>query len=181
MKNTKSKINMKKKIIIPIFIFLIVGIVSGFIITNNGYILNKEEMANIGNDAIANYMINNFDIADYKIMENKIIIYYNITYVEPKKTNGKTMYQVFTQYKPFIIEKELWNTCINLTTQANCINLLVNNPEPFIWEKNEEENITITSTYLQAYNEQVRQYYKAIKVRDNAIDNELNYLFENIG
>ena len=98
---------------------------------------------------------------------------------------NETQYKVFTQPKPFIIDKSLWNQCLNVTTQETCIEVLVNNPEPFYWTpevEEDEENVTIEikSTYLQAYEEQERQYYRAREIRDNAIGNELDYLFENI-
>jgi hypothetical protein len=44
----------------------------------------------------------------------------------------------------------------------------------------EVTNRTITSTYYMAKQEQLRQYERAKAVRDNAINNELDYLFENI-
>ena len=43
------------------------------------------------------------------------------------------------------------------------------------------ENTTITSTYYQAKREQLKQFARAKIIRDNAIDNELDYLFENMG
>ena len=171
---------MKKIYMIPAFIVILIGIVSAFIILPNGYLLEKDEMANVNNETIATYMLNTFKIADYKIMEDKIIIYYNITYVEPKNNGDEIQYKVFTQMKPFIIEKSLWNTCVNITTPETCIEVLVNYPEPFEYSITVNETITITSTYFQALKEQERQYYRAVKIRDNAIDNELDYLFGRI-
>jgi len=177
---------MKKIYMIPLFAVLLVGLVSGFILYDGGYLLDRNEMSEVTNQQIQNYMENTFGIVDHKLMENRIIVYYNITYVEPtsyfnNETNEtETRYKVFTQPKPFIIEKELWNTCLNETTQQNCVNILVNNPEPFIWVIDEETNLTIKSTFLQAYEEQERQYYRAKEIRDNAIDNDLDYLFEQI-
>jgi|AntAceMinimDraft_4_1070372.scaffolds.fasta_scaffold05218_13 hypothetical protein len=183
---------MKKIYMIPLFAVLLMGIVSALIIIPGGYQLNKDEMASVSDELIANYMLNQFQIADYKLMENRIIIYYNITYVEPTfvtntETNEtETQYKVFTQLKPFIIEKDLWNQCLNITTEETCVAVLVNNPEPFYWTPEvgeDEENVTIEikSTYLQAYQEQERQYYRAREIRDNAISNDLDELFGMIG
>ena len=222
------------KIYISLIAILLIGGVSALIATENGYILNRSEMAGVGDNVIANYMVNEFGLADYKIIEDKIITYYNITYLEssqginPETNESETQYRVFTQYKPFIIQKSLWNECTNLTTEAACIDLLVNRETPFTFVENnsvvrevteynnvsnerevevydefgnvtlvtetyyelepyqvnqtfyEVTNRTITSTYYMARQEQLRQYERAKAVRDNAIDNELDYLFENI-
>ncbi len=223
-----------KKIYLILMAVLLVGGVSALVVTNNGYILNKNEMAGVSDSTIANYMANTFGLADYKIVEDKIITYYNITYLERyssfnSETNEtETQYRVFTQYKPFIIQKSLWNECTNLTTEAACVDLLVNRETPFTFVENnsvvrevteynnvsnerevevEDEfgnvtlvtetyyelepyqvnqtfyeitNRTITSTYYKAKQEQLKQYERAKAVRDNAIDNELDYLFENM-
>jgi len=42
------------------------------------------------------------------------------------------------------------------------------------------ESITIVSTYAKAYAEQFRQYERAKEIRDNAISNDLNELFNMI-
>jgi len=240
------------KLYITLIALLLVGGVSALIVTSNGYILNRNEMAGVGDSTIANYMTNAFGLADYKIMEDKIITYYNVTYLEPYSSNGETKYRVFTQYKPFQIQKSLWNKCVNLTSQSACIDYLVNRETPFVHVENisyqenvtyynnvsyEEEvtyynqtevinevevvdefgnitivnetsyievpynvtetyyvqepyqieetkyrteNTTITSTYYQAKQEQLNQYARAKIIRDNAIDNELDYLFENM-
>jgi len=167
---------MNKKIIIPMFALVLIGIVSALIVIDGGYILDKEEMSRVSNSQIANYMTNAFQIESYKIMEDKIIIKYNITYVEPT-TNGT--YKVFTQPKPYIIQKSLWNECLNKTTTANCVNILVHNEEPFIYEDG-ESNRTIISTYTKAKQEQIRQYERAKEIRDNAISNDLDELFSRI-
>jgi hypothetical protein len=180
---------------IPLFAVILIGIVSAFIVLPNGYLLEKDEMAGINNEVIATYMVNSLNIESYKLMENKIIVYYNITYIEPTEYfNGETnetetRYKVFTQPKPFIINIALWNECINLTTEAVCVDLLVNNPTPLVYEVTEDigddepmvYNRTVVSTRYLAEQEQLRQYYRSLKIRDNAIDNELDYLFENIG
>jgi len=168
---------MNKKIIIPMFALVLIGIVSALIVIDGGYILDKEEMAGVTDNQIANYMTNNFQLADYKIMENKIITYYNITYVEPTN-NG--IYKVFTQYKPFIIQKDLWNECLNKTTANTCVYILVNNPEPFVYVDENNESRTIKSTYAMAYDEQLKQYERTKEIRDNAISNDLDELFDMI-
>jgi hypothetical protein len=181
-----------KKIYLMLMAILLIGGVSALIVTSDGYILNRDEMASVNDNVIASYMVNTFGLADYKIIEDKIITYYNITYLEssqginPETNKSETQYRVFTQYKPFIIQKNLWNECTNLTTQAACIDILVNRETPFVYvtqeatNETEEVNRTITSTYYQAKQEQLRQYERAKAVRDNAINNELDYLFENI-
>ena len=223
-----------KKIYLILMAVLLVGSVSALIVTTNGYILNRNEMAGVDDNTIANYMANTFGLADHKIMEDKIITYYNITYLEPHQginpeTNeSETQYRVFTQLKPFIIQKSLWNECVDLTNEDACIDYLVNRETPFVYVENnsvvrevteynnvsnerevevydefgnvtlvtetyyelepyqvnqtfyEVTNRTITSTYYMAKQEQLRQYERAKLVRDNAIDNELDYLFENI-
>ena len=218
-------IKMKnKKIMLGILAMLIIlsTTVSAIIMLENGFLLEITEMASVTDQQIQNYMTNNLVLADYKLMENKIITYYNITYLEPTNyynpENNPTekRYRVFTQYKPFIIKKGLWNYCLNKTTPNNCINILVNNPEPFVWQTIEVNtlwddclqattltncenlllnnpvfaeqvnqgdtiiNKTIKSTYLQAYEEQERQYYRAKLIRDNAIQNNLEELFNTI-
>ena len=179
---------MNKKYIMILGLLLITT-VSAIIVTNNGYILDRSEMAEVSNQEISNYMINTLALADYKIIEDRIIIYYNITYLESESYfnnetgQTETRYRVFTQYKPFIINKELWNDCIDITTKQNCVNVLVNNDEPYtyqITENNITTNITIKSTYLQAYEEQERQYHRAKDIRDNAINNDLDELFDMI-
>ncbi len=164
---------MNKKIIIPMFAVALLSLVSALVVLDNGYLLDRSEMAGVGNSQIANYMENAFQIESYKIMENKIIIKYNITYVEPKQDGT---YKVFTQPKPFIIQKSLWNECLNKTTTANCVNILVHNEEPFVYDDG-ESNRTIVSTYAKAKQEQLRQYDRAKEIRDNAIDNDLDELF----
>lgn len=185
---------MKKIYMIPLFAVILVGLVSAFIVLPNGYLLEKSEMAGVNDAVIANYMVNNLNIDSYKLMEEKIIIYYNITYIEPteyfnNETNlSETRYKVFTQAKPFIINMALWNECLNATSAAACVDVLVNNPTPLTYEVVEDigddepmiTNRTIVSTRYMAEQEQLRQYYRAIEIRDNAIDNELDYLFENI-
>lgn len=222
------------KIYLILMAVLLVGTVSAIVATSNGYILNKNEMAGVGDNTIATYMQNTFGLADYKIMENKIITYYDITYLEPyfsvnnETKETETKYKVFTQYKPFIIQKSLWNECLNKTSQANCVDYLVNREEPFTFVENnsvirevteynnvsnereveiydefgnmtlinetyyelepyqvnktfyEITNITITSTYYLAKQEQLRQYERAKLIRDNAIDNELDDLFNSM-
>ena len=166
------------------FAIILIGLVSALIVIDNGYLLNRDEMSEVTDNQIADYMINTFQIDSYKIMENKIIIKYNITYVEPSSyinENNESVngYRVFTQPKPFIIQKELWNECLNVTTTATCVDILVNREEPFIYDDG-EENRTITSTYYKAKQEQLRQYERAKEIRDNAISNDLDELFDRI-
>lgn len=176
---------MNKKIIIPMFALALIGIVSALIIIDNGYLLDRDEMSGVTDNQIANYMTNAFQIESYKVMENKIIIKYNITYVEPtsyfnNETNTtESRYKVFTQPKPFIIDKSLWNECLNKTTTANCVNILVHNEEPFVYDDG-ESNRTITSTYYKAKQEQLKQYERAKGIRDNAISNDLDELFNRL-
>jgi len=176
---------MKKIYLIPFLAILLVGIGSAVFVIPGGYQLTKDEMSEVSDGDIANYMNNNFQIENYKLMENKIIVYYNITYVEPTKNGTETQYKVFTQPKPFIIPKSLWNECINLTTAAVCVDVLVNNEEPLnvsvgLNDNNEKEYRVIYSTYYQAMKEQIAQYKRAKEIRDNSISNELDYLFGEI-
>lgn len=175
---------MKKRYIIStlIAIIMVISLTSALIVIQVGYQLDKDEMASVTNTQIAQYMTNEFKMVDYKLMEDRIIIYYNITYIEPTNIGNGTQYKVFTQPKPFIIEKTLWNECLSLTSKETCIGILVNNPEPFNYtipnnlDEEYPEIIEIKSTYLQAYEEQVRQYNRAKEIRDNSISNDLDDL-----
>lgn len=172
---------MNKKILIT----LILGILSiagifGYVVLDNGNImLEDSEFSQVTNQQIANYMEHNLVITRYTKDNEKIKIYYNITYVEPTHDENNS-YRVFTQEKGFAIGLDLWSKCLNLTSQSNCKNILVDREEPFIYEiqveENMTENMTIYSTYYKAYNEQVRQYQRAIEFRDKLNYNELDDL-----
>lgn len=161
------------------------GAIAIITLPNGDKILSDEELADVTNNQIRNYMENNLEITRHKLLDEKIIVYYNVTYLEP--THVDNSYKVFTQEKPFKISKELWEKCINKTTNQNCRDYLVDRETPYyliennsIVEGNEITyeiiNTTIKSTYLQAYEEQRRQYFRAVEFRDNAISNNLEEL-----
>ena len=171
-----------KKIYLTLIIgiFLLAGTMAFIILENGNILIEEDEFAQVTNNQIENYMENNLQITRYKVLNDKILIYYNLTYVEPTQNKNES-YRIFIQEKPFTINIELYNKCINKTSLSNCKSILVDNEEPFIYNETigEEINtITIKSTYLRAYEEQMRLYKKAIGYRDKAIYNELDNLGE---
>jgi len=176
---------MNKKIILTIalgFIILASASVFAIITLENGTkLLEKGELAEVTNNQIANYMENNLDMTRYRVLDTKIIVYYNITYVEP--TNG--MYRIFIQEKPFKIPIELWQECLGQASKATCKTILADREEPFEYDPGEIDEITnetmtrtIYSTYYKAYQEQMRQFERAKTFRDKAIYNEMEELGE---
>lgn len=173
-----------KKIYLTLIIgtFLLAGTLAFVILDNGDILLEKEEFAQVTDNQIATYMQSVFKLTRYKVMDDKIIVYYNLTYIEPTQ-NENFSYKVFIQEKPFKIDINLYNKCMNVTTLEVCKQILVDNEELFVYNEtiqngNETEinTITIKSTYLQAKEEQIRLYEKAIGYRDKAIYNELDNL-----
>lgn len=176
--------NKKYLIFMLIGVFL-VTIVSAGILSDG--ILTKDEMAGLSNAQIGNYMEGNLNFVKYTEVEDNNFYYWNITYLEPttwfnNETNqSEKAYREFTQAKPFKVSKSLYETCLTLTSNANCKGILITNEEPYNWTRIEDDETVSTiikSTYLMAYEEQSRQYEKAKKIRDNAINNileDLNY------
>lgn len=183
---------MNKKIITIaiIGILLLAGVTAIITLENGDKIIESSELSQITDNQIANYMNNSLQITRHKLLNKKIIVYYNITYLEPMHVNNS--YRVFTQEKPFFISIELWKKCLNKTTKSTCKNLLVDRQNPYYLIENitrerelengtiiteyKETNTTIKSTYLQAIEEQTKQYDRAIVFRDKAINNELSEL-----
>lgn len=179
---------------------MLAGVMAVVTMQNGNKILGDDEFANVTDDQIQTYMENNLEMTRYKLLDEKIIVYYNITYIEPTHSSytyndseniTHTLdkpYKVFTQEKPFTISTDLWERCINKTTKQNCRDYLVDRETPYYLVENasivegnettyEITNTTIKSTYLQASEEQDRQYERAIVFRDKAISNELEELF----
>lgn len=193
-KRRKNKMN--KIIIMLLGIFLLTGVTAIVTLSNGNKILSDDELASKTDEQIQSYMENNLEMTRYKLLDEKIIVYYNITYVEPSHSSyfdnstNETIdkpYRVFTQEKPFTISKEIWEKCTNKTTKQNCRDYLVDRETVFhlvenvsITEGNETTyeitNTTIKSVYLQAQEEQIKQYARAIKFRDKAINNDLEEL-----
>jgi hypothetical protein len=112
-------------------------------LSDGSRLLGKDELKDVTNQQIATYMENNFAMTRYKVLDDKIVTYYNITYLEPthsdytyNDSNNIThtiedTYRVFTQQKPFVIELSLWELCINKTTKENCKNYLLDREIPY--------------------------------------------------
>ena len=171
---------MKKKILLMLVlgtIFLAgAGVIAWTVLPNGDIIIEQNELAQITNQQIANYMINQFDISRHYVADDKIIVYYNIVYLEPLHMNGS--YRVFTQEKPFIIKETVWDFCMNLTNdkQNVCVEYLVHKEtitQYNITSGNETETLEIKSTKYKAMQEQIRQYHRAVEFRDKAIYNQL--------
>jgi len=177
----------RKKYLIVTLMFLLVGTVSAIITLENGdKIVSDAELQQTTEQQISNYMDNTLEMTRYKIVGDNIIVYYNITYLEPTHVNDS--YRVFTQEKPFKISGELWELCINKTTNQNCRDYLVDRQTPYylvenntIVEGNETTykitNTTIKSTWLQASEEKNRQYTRALEFKSKSINNDLDELF----
>jgi len=175
---------MKKKLLIALVfgMILLVGTVTAIITLDNGdLVLENGELAGVTNNQIANYMENSFDLTRHKVMDDKIIVYYDITYVEPTH-DGAESFIVFTQEKPFKISIELWNECLSKTDKDSCKTILVDRDTPFVYDTGEVDDLdepimrTIYSTYYQAEQEQLRQFERTKTFRDKAIENEMEEL-----
>ena len=164
---------------------MLVGVMAVTILPNGDRILEKEEFSNVLDSQIQTYMENDLQITRYKLLDEKIIVYYNITYIE--QTHVNDTYRLFTQEKPFIISIDIWELCINKTTKQNCRNYLVDSITPYYLIQNESvvqdnitfyeiTNTTIKSTWLQALEEQDKQYSRAIEFRNKTIENKLEEL-----
>lgn len=175
---------MKKLLLIGLGIFLLIGAFAFVVLPSGTILLSKQEFSSLTNNQISNYMANNLQMTRYKVMDDRIIVYYNLTYIEPS-TNGT--YRVFIQEKPFKIGIDLYEYCLNVTTLQNCKNYLVDRETPFKYNITksygqdgeiiyETEEIIITSTYYKAFQEQKSQYERAKKFRDKAIYNSLEDL-----
>lgn len=167
-----------KKILLFGLIFgvlLLVGTTAFIVLPNGDIILENNELASLTNQQIANYMANNFDLVSKTLHNGKVIVMYNLTYLEPLQDEDNS-FRVFKQHKPFIISRELLLLCLNQTTIEVCEEFLIHRETPFTYVLN-ETNITIESTYYQAREEQIRLYHKAIEFRDTAIENEMGGFF----
>lgn len=178
----------KKKYIIGIFMLFLIGTVSAIITLENGdKIVTDADLQQITEQQISNYMNNTLEMTRYKIVQDNIFVYYNITYLEPTHINDT--YRVFIQEKPFKIPGELWERCTNKTTVQNCRGYLVDRQTPYYLVENvstgegnettyEIVNTTIKSTWLQASEEKDRQYIRALEFKNRSISNDLDELFD---
>ena len=131
---------------------------------NGRYILTSAELSELTDQQIADYMINSFTITHIQVHTDKIELAYNLVYVEP---NGIGTYKVFNHGYQTFIPFETLNTCLELTTTANCVGILVTGVEAQTFNLPGNETITITPTYAQAYNHGVSKYNDAIALRDS--------------
>lgn len=126
---------MNKKIIILLGIFMLAGVMAIIVLPNGDKLLGDEDFSNVTDDQIQTYMENNLQMTKYKTLDEKIIVYYSIVYIEPTHVNNN--YRVFTQEKPFIISIDLWDFCINKTTKQNCRDYLVDRQTPYYLIEND--------------------------------------------
>lgn len=167
---------MRKILLFTIFGILLLAGSLAFIVQENGDILlNGTEFSEVTNQQIANHLDHNLVMTRYVKTNEKLIPYYNLTYIEPTHDENNS-YRVFTQEKGFPISLDLWNQCLNITTIQNCKNILVDRDTPFIYHEGEEDELTIYSTYYKATQEQARQYERAKTFRDKLNYNELDQL-----
>ena len=182
---------MNKKYVMGLFAFLMIATVSAIIVTSNGHILTTSEMSALSNQDIANYMDNSFERLNVTRAGDNLFVLYNIVYVEPIRFYNNVTnltedgYREFSQAKKFTISISLVKQCLNKASMANCVDILVTDEEPYVYEMtvdNVARNVTIKSTYLQAYEEQGRQYQRAKEFRDDAAaaDDELDELLNMI-
>lgn len=170
---------INKKILVIALVVLSIGTIFAFEILGNGdIILEGEEFAGIADGQIANYMSSSFQMTRHKVTPNDILVYYNITYVEPTHVNDT--YKVFRQEKPFKISKTLFDYCMGVADLETCKYYLTEKPS--ITKLNnypvEGETLIIKSTYLQASEHQLEQYNRSLHYRDLEIYNKLNDLDE---
>lgn len=166
---------MKKKIflILILGIILLGSVISIINLPNGNKLLTKQEFSQLTNNQIFNYMKNNLNMTRYEILDNKILVYYNLTYVEPTHRDG--LYRVFSQEKPFKINIDLYEECLNLTTLQTCKIYLVDRTTPFYYITN-GNNRTILSTNYLAIQEQTHQFERVKLMRDKALNNTLEDL-----
>lgn len=149
---------MNKKIILLLGIFMLAGVMAVVILPNGDKMLGEEEFVNVADNQIQTHMENNLQMTRHKILNEKIITYYSITYIEPTHINNS--YRVFTQEKPFKISIDLWNFCINKTTKQNCRDYLIDRQTPYYFIKNNsiirevtEYNNVSKEREIEVYNE----------------------------
>jgi hypothetical protein len=184
IKIREVKMNKRKIMMFSFVGIFLVALVSAGILSDG--MITRDEVAGLSNAQIGNYMEGKLDFVGYKVVEDNFIDYWNITYLEPAgmminpETNeSEKYYREFTQAKPFKVSKDLYQTCLDLTSAENCKDVLRWNPEPYNWtrvENNETVTTMIKSTYLQAYEEQEGQFERAKLIRDNADNNILEDL-----
>lgn len=120
----------KKKYMIILFGVMLIASVSAIITLENGNkIVSDAELEQVTDQQISNYMDNNLEMTRYKKVGDDIVVYYNVTYLEP--THNNDTYRVFTQEKPFKIPGDLWELCINKTTNQNCRDFLADRQTPY--------------------------------------------------
>ena len=107
---------MRLKILL-IILLLLTSFVSGYVIIDNGYMLTKNEMSNLSDETIANYMSNSLLIDSFELKDNKIIIYYNLTYF---KKIPKEILEIYYEDSAGVTQKlnELQNSVKKIKTSS---------------------------------------------------------------
>jgi hypothetical protein len=133
----------KKLLTIILGIFLLVSATAIITLSNGDKYISAEELSQLSDQQIQNYLQNNFECGDETLLKDKMRIRCNITYIEPTHSdythtdeNNQTHtvikpYRSFTQETNFYISNELREKCLNHTTENKCIGYLKTNTEPF--------------------------------------------------
>jgi len=156
MKKENNKINKKSIMIILIAFTLLTSVLANTIIENiqnkpDKNIFTKDEFKKLSDNEIKDIMQNDNPLTRIDYLENKIMVYYNVTYLEPTHVNNN--YRKFTQEFGVKITYDEWDLCMEkIGKEEDCINYLVYDLTPhsviennsYIKEVTEYKNISIT-------------------------------------
>lgn len=166
---------MKKTIlIIMIGMVLITSAVASVNLGNGEYLITGEELMGATNEQIANFMLNTLQIKSWNINMNGVKIFYNVIHIEP--TDIENEFGVFNYDYETTFTLQDFTVCMGEYNLNQCAEILITGNQITTFDLGNNETYNITSTYKQAYDEEVIQYYNAIELRDNLIN--LNELME---
>jgi len=166
MKTKTKKIMASVLGVFMLGLFVMMSSVTAVEVLENGdIILTATEFSSLTDQQIADYMVSQFTITDINLHNDKIEIVYNLVYVEP--THNNNTYRVFNHGYQTYVTYDLLQQCLDLSNMATCVQVLVTNTEAQTFDLGDNETITITPTYVQAFNQGVSKYQQTIELRDS--------------
>lgn len=159
---------MKKKILFTILgIFLLATATAILTLSDGSKLISEEELKTKTDEEIQNPMQNNVVMTRYVKLQDKMLFYYNHTYLEPthsdytyNDSNNVTQtivkpYKIFTQEKAYPVSLDLWKKCINKTTESNCRDYLVDRTTPYYLIENNSYIQEVTEYNNVSYQQEV--------------------------
>jgi hypothetical protein len=154
---------MKKTIIIVFIALMLISSVFAFEDLGKGeYLLTETEFSQVSDEAIAQYMANNFNINNVKINNDKLLIYYNIIVIEPSNEQYQVKnidYKTILDYNDFVI-------CEINNNFDYCIDGMIFGTETYQYEEN-NKTLTYKSTNQQAIDFALSKYEQAIDLKQS--------------